>query len=132
VVIQFFEQLPASLGKGFDVDWNVGVGANEGGCRRKVIDDSTPSAPLGSLLALLFPLHLQFTPIGRRRQPAPLRGDTGHARAAEGIQNNVTRFRVMQDGRNDGQMRHLGVIRVSSVKRIGFSYSNIDSLRLSA
>src|SRR5690606_7605127 len=56
LVFQFFKQFLAGLGKGFDVDWNIVVGANEGGCGRKVIDDSTPSAAFRRWHCLLVPL----------------------------------------------------------------------------
>ena len=68
--------------------------------------------------------------VGGRRRPAPLGGDAGHAGAAEVVENDVAGLRVVEDGRDDREVRHLGVVAVGAVESVGLAGADVDGERL--
>ena len=128
--LQVVQELLRGFGERIDVEGNVVVGGNEGGGRGQVSQNGLPSAPLRRLSAVPPPLLFQLQAVLGRRRAAPLRGDAGHARTAEAIEHDVARLRVVEDGRHDGPVRHLGVVAVGLVERIGLADAHIHGERL--
>jgi hypothetical protein len=73
---------------------------------------------------------------GRRRQvgedgvPAGLAGgDAGHARAGEGVEDEVARLGVVLDQGTDDLRRDLGVVRVEGVHRVAGGGAQVAAVR---
>ena len=113
-----------------DVERDVVVGGDERGRRRQVAQDHAPGAPRRRGAPLRLPALFQCPAIGGRRRAAPLRGDAGHARPAEAVENHVAGPRVVEDGRDDRQVRHLGVVAVRPVEGVGLAGADVDGERL--
>ena len=109
-----------------DVERGVVVGGDEGGGRREVAEDHAASAPRRRVTFLRLPALFQRPAVGGRRGAAPLGGDAGHAGAAETVQDDVARLRVMEDGRDYCQVRHLGVVPVCPVERVGLAGADVN------
>ena len=112
------------------VERDVVVGGDERGGRREVAENHPASAPRRRIALLRLPELFQRPAVGGRRRAAPLGGDAGHARAAEAVENDVPRLGVVEDGRDDRQMRHLGVVAVRPVERVGLAGGDVDGERL--
>ena len=124
------EERPGGAGEGVGVEGQVVVAGDEGGGRREVAQNRAAGAPRRRGPALRRPLPFQRPAVRGRRGPAPLRGDAGHPRPAEAVQHEVARPRVVQDGRDDRQVRHLGVVAVRPVEGIGLADADVDRERL--
>ena len=125
--------LQDSAGRGVehaDVKRDVVVGGDEGGGRRQVAEDHPAGAPGRRLPFLRLPVLFQRPAVGGRRRAAPLGGDAGHARAAEAVEDDVAGLRVVEDGRDDREMRHLGVVAVRPVEGVGLAGADVDGERL--
>ena len=126
------EQGAGGAGEGVDVEGQVVVAGDERRGRRQVAQDRAPGTPGGRRAALRRPLLLQPAAVLGRRRPAPLRGHAGHARPAEAVEHEVARPGVVQDGRHDRPVRHLGVVAVRPVERVGLADADVDRERLAA
>ncbi|ENN88499.1 hypothetical protein RHSP_04831 [Rhizobium freirei PRF 81] len=132
VLLHGLEQLFARLGEGIDIEGDVVVCANEGGCRRQVVEYRATRTPFGCCASFLFPGQLQLVPVAGRRCAAPLCGHPSHPRAGEAVQYHIARLGVMQNRRHNGQMRHLGVVAVCLVEGVGLAHTHVDCQRLTA
>ena len=65
-----------------------------------------------------------------RRRTAPLGRDAQHAGAAESIEDDVARLGVVENRRNNRQVRHLRVVAVRPVEGVGLSDADVDGERL--
>ena len=91
---------------------------------------ATRRAPRRRVAFLRLPALFQRAAVCGRRRAAPLGGDASHARAAEAVENDVAGLRVVEDGRDDRQVRDLGVVAVRAVERVGLAGADVDGERL--
>ena len=112
------------------VERDVVVGGDEGGGGREIAQDDAAGAPRWRLTFLGLPDLLDRSAVSSGRRTAPLGGDAGHTGTAESVENHVAGLRVVEDGRDDRQVRHLGVVAVRPVERVGLAGADVDGERL--
>ena len=132
VLLNLLEQLLARLGKCVYIEGDVVVGANEGGSGREVVEYRAACTPLRRGATCLLPRLFELKAVAAGGRAAPLRCHAGHTRAGKAVQHHIAGVGVVQDGRHDGQVRHLGVVAVRLVDGVGLAYADINRQRLAA
>ena len=111
--------------EGFDLEGQVKARRDKGRGRAQVAKDRPPRTPLGRIAAVLLPGQLELSAIVRGRCAAPLGGDARHAGAAEAVEHEIARTRVVQDRRDDREVRNFRMVAVRLVERVGLADARV-------